>query len=82
MDIEGFVNAYEYIIERMIRIFKIKNKDFIEDIKQELRMKLVRVYDQIIDKDSIENLESYLFIILKRTTINILKKESRFKILD
>lgn len=79
MDIEGFVSSYEYIIERMIRIFKVKNKDFIDDIKQELRMKLVHVYDQVIDKDSIENLESYIFIILKRTTINILKKESSFK---
>jgi RNA polymerase sigma factor (sigma-70 family) len=79
MNIEGFVSTYEYIIERMIRIFKVKNKDFVEDIKQELRMKLVSVYDQVIGKDSIENLESYLFIILKRTTINILKKESRFK---
>jgi RNA polymerase sigma factor (sigma-70 family) len=79
MDIEGFVSSYEYIIERMIRIFKVKNNDFIDDIKQELRMKLVHVYDQVIHKDSIENLESYIFIILKRTTINILKKESRFK---
>ena len=79
MDIEGFMSSYEYIIERMIRIFKVKNKDFIDDIKQELRMKLVHVYDQVIHKDSIENLESYIFIILKRTTINILKKESRFK---
>jgi RNA polymerase sigma factor (sigma-70 family) len=79
MDIEGFVSSYEYIIERVIRIFKIKNKDFVEDIKQELRMKLVRVHDQMIDIDTIENLESYIFIILKRTTINILKKESRFK---
>ncbi len=79
MDIEGFVSSYEYIIERMIRIFNVKNKDFIDDIKQELRMKLVHVYDQVIHKDSIENLESYIFIILKRTTINILKKESRFK---
>ncbi len=73
------MSSYEYIIERMIRIFNVKNKDFIDDIKQELRMKLVHVYDQVIHKDSIENLESYIFIILKRTTINILKKESRFK---
>lgn len=82
MEIEGFVNAYEYIIDRMIKIFNIKNKDFVEDIKQELRMKLVRVYDQVIDNDLIDNLESYIFIILKRTTINILKKESKFKYLS
>lgn len=79
MDIEGFVSSYEYIIEKMFRIFKVNNKDFIEDIKQELRMKLVHVYDHIIEQDSVKNQEAYIFIILKRTTINILKKESRYK---
>lgn len=79
MDIEGFVNAYEYIIESMIRILKVKNKDFIDDIKQELRMKLVQVYIRKADSINIKDMDSYIFIILKRTTINILKKESRFK---
>lgn len=75
---EKFLIIYDHVIQKVTRQFNRISIDLSEDIQQELRMTLLEKYRRGVFNKEINCLESFIFIMLKRRTIDLLKS-SKYK---
>jgi len=78
MDINEVLLKYERMMVVIINQIGVSNYDLREDLIQELRIHLVKIYNSGLLNGDIKNISDYIFIILKRKAIDLIIKENKY----
>lgn len=73
MDNEKLLQKFEHLIQAVISQFRSIDRDTSDDLSQDLRIFLIEEFNKSDLITDIKNIDNYIFIILKRKAIDILR---------